>query len=58
MHICDSTGIQTVKYRHCTCERSASDAQQILDAGWLQETTGSNICETWALRAKLEKFGA
>ncbi|KAJ7625127.1 hypothetical protein DFH06DRAFT_1325209 [Mycena polygramma] len=34
----DTKGVQTVKCRHCACESANSEAQQILDAGWLLAT--------------------
>lgn len=57
MRIIDSGGVQTVKYRLCSCTPSPPSAQQILDAGWLQIAPQSEVCETWALRAKLAKLG-
>jgi hypothetical protein len=58
MRIFDTTGVQTVKYQLCSCSPSAPSAQQILEAGWLQTASQSEVCETWALRAQFEKLGA
>ncbi|KAJ7863700.1 hypothetical protein B0H13DRAFT_2354000 [Mycena leptocephala] len=56
MRIFDTTRVQTVKYQLCSCSPSAPSAQQILEAGWLQTASQSEVCETWALRAQFEKL--
>ncbi|KAJ7456846.1 hypothetical protein B0H11DRAFT_2243726 [Mycena galericulata] len=61
MRVFDTSGVQTVRYRYCTCITPGKSAQeQFCGAGWhVVEVarTQTPTCETARLRAHLEKIG-